>query len=155
MCRFIWWLNLVCFQALDTFNTAVVSPIYYALFTSFTILASVIMFKVLYHAHIHAHTHAGKKRVWTVSPFVVMSNHLSETLIGFALFLGLVWSKCKQHSLRALWLHHCFIWDCHIAQYQRARSTIYYRYISCAYIGLLHGYFLHSVVTSVPKYHKK
>lgn len=33
-------------QALDTFNTAVVSPIYYALFTSFTILASAIMFKV-------------------------------------------------------------------------------------------------------------
>lgn len=34
------------FQALDTFNTAVVSPIYYAMFTTFTILASAIMFKV-------------------------------------------------------------------------------------------------------------
>ncbi|KAF9684968.1 hypothetical protein SADUNF_Sadunf03G0005400 [Salix dunnii] len=33
-------------QALDTFNTAVVSPIYYVMFTSLTILASVIMFKV-------------------------------------------------------------------------------------------------------------
>lgn len=33
-------------QALDTFNTAIVSPIYYAMFTSFTILASAIMFKV-------------------------------------------------------------------------------------------------------------
>ncbi|RDY00721.1 putative magnesium transporter NIPA6, partial [Mucuna pruriens] len=32
-------------MALDTFNTALVSPIYYALFTSFTILASAIMFK--------------------------------------------------------------------------------------------------------------
>ncbi|CAN0878501.1 Probable magnesium transporter NIPA6 [Linum grandiflorum] len=32
-------------MALDTFNTAVVSPIYYAMFTSFTILASAIMFK--------------------------------------------------------------------------------------------------------------
>ncbi|XP_071724780.1 probable magnesium transporter NIPA6 [Rutidosis leptorrhynchoides] len=32
-------------MALDTFNTAVVSPIYYALFTAFTILASAIMFK--------------------------------------------------------------------------------------------------------------
>ncbi|XP_057420759.1 probable magnesium transporter NIPA7 [Lotus japonicus] len=32
-------------MALDIFNTAVVSPIYYALFTSFTILASAIMFK--------------------------------------------------------------------------------------------------------------
>uniref|UniRef100_A0A7N0UB07 Probable magnesium transporter n=1 Tax=Kalanchoe fedtschenkoi TaxID=63787 RepID=A0A7N0UB07_KALFE len=31
--------------ALDTFNTAVVSPIYYALFTTFTIVASSIMFK--------------------------------------------------------------------------------------------------------------
>uniref|UniRef100_A0A7C9DD25 Probable magnesium transporter n=1 Tax=Opuntia streptacantha TaxID=393608 RepID=A0A7C9DD25_OPUST len=36
-----WLRNL----ALDTFNTAVVSPIYYVMFTSFTILASVIMFK--------------------------------------------------------------------------------------------------------------
>ncbi|KAH9685285.1 putative magnesium transporter [Citrus sinensis] len=33
-------------MALDTFNTAVVSPIYYVMFTSLTILASVIMFKV-------------------------------------------------------------------------------------------------------------
>ncbi|KAL0391689.1 UNVERIFIED_CONTAM: putative magnesium transporter NIPA6 [Sesamum radiatum] len=32
-------------KALDTFNTAIVSPIYYALFTSLTILASAIMFK--------------------------------------------------------------------------------------------------------------
>ncbi|KAJ4844372.1 hypothetical protein Tsubulata_029739 [Turnera subulata] len=32
-------------MALDTFNTAVVSPIYYAMFTSFTIFASAIMFK--------------------------------------------------------------------------------------------------------------
>ncbi|KAK3039288.1 hypothetical protein RJ639_026672, partial [Escallonia herrerae] len=32
-------------QALDTFNTALVSPIYYAMFTSLTILASSIMFK--------------------------------------------------------------------------------------------------------------
>lgn len=36
----------VLIQALDTFNTAVVSPIYYAMFTSLTILASAIMFKV-------------------------------------------------------------------------------------------------------------
>ncbi|KAL5555120.1 hypothetical protein UlMin_037356 [Ulmus minor] len=32
-------------MALDTFNTSIVSPIYYAMFTSFTILASAIMFK--------------------------------------------------------------------------------------------------------------
>ncbi|RXH73518.1 hypothetical protein DVH24_016340 [Malus domestica] len=32
-------------SALDTFNTAVVSPIYYVMFTSLTILASIIMFK--------------------------------------------------------------------------------------------------------------
>ncbi|XP_051139153.1 probable magnesium transporter NIPA6 [Andrographis paniculata] len=32
-------------KALDTFNTAVVSPIYYAMFTSLTIFASAIMFK--------------------------------------------------------------------------------------------------------------
>lgn len=32
-------------KALDTFNTAVVSPIYYVMFTTLTILASIIMFK--------------------------------------------------------------------------------------------------------------
>ncbi|KAK4763320.1 hypothetical protein SAY86_009088 [Trapa natans] len=32
-------------MALDTFNTAVVSPIYYVMFTSLTIVASIIMFK--------------------------------------------------------------------------------------------------------------
>eukprot|EP00249_Psilotum_nudum_P014576 c24896_g1_i1 orf=945-2009(-) len=36
-------------KALDTFNTAIVSPIYYAMFTSLTILASVIMFKDCNH----------------------------------------------------------------------------------------------------------
>ncbi|XVE81264.1 hypothetical protein DITRI_Ditri15bG0049600 [Diplodiscus trichospermus] len=32
-------------KALDTFNTAVISPIYYVMFTTFTIIASMIMFK--------------------------------------------------------------------------------------------------------------
>nr|CAD1839115.1 unnamed protein product [Ananas comosus var. bracteatus] len=32
-------------KALDTFNTAVVSPVYYVMFTSLTIFASMIMFK--------------------------------------------------------------------------------------------------------------
>ncbi|XP_010246717.1 PREDICTED: probable magnesium transporter NIPA2 [Nelumbo nucifera] len=32
-------------KALDTFNTAVISPVYYVMFTSFTIIASMIMFK--------------------------------------------------------------------------------------------------------------
>ncbi|KAL4396013.1 hypothetical protein HN51_000517 [Arachis hypogaea] len=35
--------------ALDTFNIAVVSPIYYVMFTTLTILASVIMFKLHYN----------------------------------------------------------------------------------------------------------
>lgn len=32
-------------KALDTFNTAVVSPVYYVMFTTLTIVASIIMFK--------------------------------------------------------------------------------------------------------------
>lgn len=36
----------VFFQALDTFNTAIVTPIYYAMFTSLTIFSSAIMYKV-------------------------------------------------------------------------------------------------------------
>ncbi|GAY56855.1 hypothetical protein CUMW_175110 [Citrus unshiu] len=42
---FLIYLLFPVMQALDTFNTAVVSPIYYVMFTSLTILASVIMFK--------------------------------------------------------------------------------------------------------------
>lgn len=34
------------FQALDTFNAAIVAPVYYVMFTTLTIIASVIMFKV-------------------------------------------------------------------------------------------------------------
>lgn len=33
-------------KALDLFNTAIVSPIYYVMFTTFTITASVILFQV-------------------------------------------------------------------------------------------------------------
>lgn len=40
--------STLIFQALDTFNTAVVSPIYYVMFTTLAIIASVIMFKVLF-----------------------------------------------------------------------------------------------------------
>ncbi|GMH07830.1 hypothetical protein Nepgr_009670 [Nepenthes gracilis] len=40
-------------KALDAFNTAVISPIYYALFTSFTIFGSTIMLKVKVQAVLH------------------------------------------------------------------------------------------------------
>lgn len=43
-----WLFKCYRLQALDTFNTAVVSPIYYVMFTTLTILASVIMFKVIF-----------------------------------------------------------------------------------------------------------
>ncbi|CDP17147.1 unnamed protein product [Coffea canephora] len=43
MCNLI--IVHVILQALDAFNTAVVSPVYYVMFTSLTILASIIMFK--------------------------------------------------------------------------------------------------------------
>lgn len=36
------------FQALDTFSAAIVSPVYYVMFTTLTIIASAIMFKVKY-----------------------------------------------------------------------------------------------------------
>jgi len=41
LCNFLLFL-----QALDTFNLAIVSPIYYVMFTTLTIVASGIMFKV-------------------------------------------------------------------------------------------------------------
>lgn len=34
------------FQALDTFSATLVAPVYYVMFTTLTIIASVIMFKV-------------------------------------------------------------------------------------------------------------
>lgn len=45
LCWLIWSFLL---QALDTFNAALVSPVYYAMFTTLTIIASGIMFKVNY-----------------------------------------------------------------------------------------------------------
>lgn len=38
---------LVTLQALDSFNTAVVSPVYYVMFTILTIVANMIMYKVI------------------------------------------------------------------------------------------------------------
>ena len=40
-------------RALDMFNTAIVSPIYYVMFTLFTITASLIMFKVRHQPRPH------------------------------------------------------------------------------------------------------
>jgi len=37
---------MIFLQALDTFNAAIVSPVYYVMFTTLTIVASAIMFKV-------------------------------------------------------------------------------------------------------------
>ena len=41
-------------RALDMFNTAIVSPIYYVMFTLLTITASLIMFQVVLEANMHA-----------------------------------------------------------------------------------------------------
>lgn len=40
-------INDILLQALDTFNTSIVSPIYYVMFTTLTIAANAIMFKVV------------------------------------------------------------------------------------------------------------
>ncbi|CAI0437645.1 unnamed protein product [Linum tenue] len=45
MNQFVYFQTWIFTIALDTFNTAVISPVYYVMFTSFTILASMIMFK--------------------------------------------------------------------------------------------------------------
>lgn len=58
-------------QALDTFNTAIVSPIYYVMFTSLTILASVIMFKVTFHHKMYISLYS----MWIVVALVHESNH--------------------------------------------------------------------------------
>lgn len=115
------WLSGIL-QALDTFNTAIVSPIYYAMFTSFTILASAIMFKV-------SSSHMVLRMIchvcgWERDLFI-RDCYLKSVYI----FLGLFWSKCKQHSIRTLWAHHCVIWDCYFAQYKRSRSTGHHRFV--------------------------
>jgi hypothetical protein len=91
--------DLVWLQALDTFSTAIVSPIYYAGFTSFTILASAIMFKVSLCTNAHAEREGGgRQRVMSTSNcFCTFSE-------------GLFWSECKQHCFGALWVCYCVIW---------------------------------------------
>lgn len=44
-------------KALDLFNTAIVSPIYYVMFTTFTITASVILFQVSYYLQTYMFAH--------------------------------------------------------------------------------------------------
>jgi uncharacterized lipoprotein YajG len=73
--------DMICYhvmQALDTFNTAVVSPIYYVMFTSLTILASIIMFKVTCKVQSTVSTLVNKARVpqmsWIVEQLHVLIN---------------------------------------------------------------------------------
>lgn len=40
-----WSWRAFVFQALDVFNTSVVTPIYYVFFTTFVLIASAILFK--------------------------------------------------------------------------------------------------------------
>lgn len=40
------------FQALDTFDATIVTPVYYVMFTTLTIIASAIMFKVGQSIHV-------------------------------------------------------------------------------------------------------
>ena len=90
----------VKFQALDTFDTAVVSPIYYAMFTTLTILASAIMFKVKYFFYNFS------EHIILVLPCYFDSKPISDD------YTGLVWAKSKQHSLRDLWVSYSSSWDC-------------------------------------------
>lgn len=79
-------------QALDTFNAAIVSPVYYVMFTTLTIMASAIMFKVSCLIHLGL--------LYVPNVFInfdrVSSMGLSCSLVRDA---GLVWSECEQHSL--------------------------------------------------------
>jgi hypothetical protein len=80
------WVIVPLLQALDTFNTAIVSPIYYVMFTTLTILASIIMFKVNFS-------------------FVLISYHMSsfcsfirvKCLFGIFVIclLGPLWETCR------------------------------------------------------------
>lgn len=50
--------NLPLFlQALDTFSAAIVSPVYYVMFTTLTVVASAIMFKVWLTFPMHPHSY--------------------------------------------------------------------------------------------------
>lgn len=50
-------------KALDLFNTAIVSPVYYVMFTTLTIMASIIMFRVrgCYCSALMEPRHAGRQ----------------------------------------------------------------------------------------------
>ena len=56
-------------RALDLFNTAIISPIYYVMFTTFTIFASAILFQVpipasLVHATLWLCGLLGRQKIW-------------------------------------------------------------------------------------------
>lgn len=69
-------------QALDTFNTAVVSPIYYVMFTSLTIVASVIMFKV-YSSTEQSYL---KTLSFSLHKYYLLSSPVNSSPVGISFF---------------------------------------------------------------------
>lgn len=114
------------FQALDTFSAAIVSPVYYVMFTTLTIIASAIMFKVRY---LECFRECASDATWCFFNLhayrEMMSWHL---LLSYLSCAGLVWSEYQQHSLWDMWIHHCTFRNNHTSRNKRTGTTSYTRY---------------------------
>ena len=67
-------------KALDLFNTAIVSPIYYVMFTVFTISASVILFQV-----------RGRCVIWLCALILLSQVPAPCTMLTVAVLRHLAW----------------------------------------------------------------
>ncbi|XP_073357404.1 probable magnesium transporter NIPA2 isoform X3 [Aegilops tauschii subsp. strangulata] len=75
-------------KALDSFNTAVVSPVYYVMFTILTILANMIMYKLdMFLKTLNATTTFSRRGFWIIILFPLVLHFFKCNAIAYALHL--------------------------------------------------------------------
>ncbi|KAL4271766.1 hypothetical protein GQ457_13G029460 [Hibiscus cannabinus] len=94
-------------QALDTFNTAVVCPVYYVMFTTFTIIASMIMFKLQNHLYYASKfTFSSKFEVWDPNTDCCSWEGVSCDSLGHVIGLDLSYKNLSGSFHSIFDLHH-------------------------------------------------
>lgn len=108
------------FQALDTFDAAIVSPVYYVMFTTLTIIASAIMFKV------DISNISWNMLLMLHDAFIICIHYWEMVRCNLFLLVycaGLVRSDCQQHCLWDMWIHHRAFRNNHTSCDQRTGAT--------------------------------
>jgi hypothetical protein len=94
------WVSMCYFQALDSFNTAVVAPVYYVMFTILTIFANMIMYKVMHIWFFHerdipSHFPFHEDKIWNFHMIFFVWLYL---LLHYIIIL-----KCRSIFVAVVW----------------------------------------------------